>query len=177
LSALFHQFSFIAALVFLAAGLTFASAKGAEPPENIAEAVSEAARACKHTKGTPNTDAVLSAKDLNGNGGEDWIADFGKMTCDGGTNPLCGDAGCTIRIYFWDGDKEWDLVFEDFVRSYKFGKAGGKPMLYVTTSGIPCNKPVTETCEYNYRLEKDTVVPVKSAAAESSAAKKKKSEP
>jgi hypothetical protein len=33
-------------------------------------------------------------------------------------------------------------------------------MLYVTTSGIPCNKPVTENCKYTYRLESDTVVPV-----------------
>jgi len=160
----------------LAAGFTLASAKAAEPPDNIAEAVSEAARACKHTKGTPNTDAVLSTKDLNGDGGEDWIADFGKMKCDGGTNPLCGDVGCTLQIYFFTGDAEWDMVFQDFVRSYTIDEDGGKPMLYVITSGMPCNKPVTETCKYNYRLEKDSVVPVESAAAESSAVKKKKSE-
>jgi hypothetical protein len=52
-------------------------------------------------------------------------------------------------------------VFEDLVQSYKFGTSGGKPMLYVTTSGVPCNKPVSETCKYTYRLEKDAVVPVK----------------
>jgi len=160
LTAFSRQFSSVAALAFLAAGVTLNSARAAEPPDNIAEAVSEAARACKHMKGAPNTDAVLSAKDLNGDGGEDWIADFGKMTCDGGVNPLCSDAGCTLRIYFWDGDSDWDLVFEDLVRSYKFGKDGGKPVFYVTTSGIPCNKPVTDTCKYDYRLETDTVVPV-----------------
>lgn len=133
----------------------------AEPPDNVAEAVAEAARACKNSNGTPNTDAVLKVEDLNGDGGEDWIADYSKLKCEGGVNPVCGTAGCTLQIYFWDGETAWDMVFEDLVQSYKFGKNGGKPMLYVTTSGVPCNKPVSESCKYTYRLEKDAVVPVK----------------
>jgi hypothetical protein len=52
------------------------------------------------------------------------------------------------------------VLFEDFVQSYKFGKSQGKNMLYVTTSGLPCNKPIDETCQYTYRLDKDAVVPV-----------------
>ena len=45
-------------------------------------------------------------------------------------------------------------VFEDLVKTYKFGEAGGKPMMYVTTSGDACNKPTNETCKYAYRLDK-----------------------
>jgi hypothetical protein len=155
-----RQLLILAAFAFLTASAVPAIAQAAEPPDNIAEAIAEAARACKDMDGTPNTDAVLKTEDLNGDGGEDWIADYAKMKCEGGINPLCSDAGCTIQIYFWDGEASWDVVFEDFVRSYKFGKSGGKRMLNVTTSGLPCNKPVTETCKYNYRLEKDAVVPV-----------------
>jgi hypothetical protein len=150
----------IAALAVLAACVTLATAEAAEPPDNIAEAIAEAARACKDMDGTPNTDAVLSVEDVNGDGGEDWIADYAKMKCEGGINPLCSNAGCTLQIYFWDGETSWDVGFEDLVRTYKFGKSQGKRMLYVTTSGIPCNKPVAETCKYTYRLEKDAVVPV-----------------
>jgi hypothetical protein len=141
--------------------LALTPARAAQPPDNVAGALAEAARACKDMNGTPNTDAVLHVEDLNGDGGEDWIADYSKLKCEGGINPLCGDAGCTIQIYFWDGETAWDIVFEDFVKSYKFGKSGGKPMLYVTTSGIPCNKPAAKTCKYTYRLDKDAVVPVK----------------
>ena len=140
--------------------MTLAAAGAAEPPDNIVEAIADAERACKDMDGKPDTGAVLKMEDLNGDGGEDWIADYGKMKCDGGINPLCSTAGCTIQIYFWDGATSWDVVFEDLVRSYKFGTSGGKRMLYVTTSGIPCNKPVAETCKYTYRLEKETVVPV-----------------
>jgi hypothetical protein len=148
-----------AALLALAAA-ALAPARAAVPPYNVAEAIAEAERACKDTNGTPNADAVLTVKDLNGDGGEDWLADYAKFKCEGGINPLCGTAGCTLQIYFWDGETAWDVVFEDLVQSYKFGEAAGKRMLYVTTSGVPCNKPVAETCKYTYRLEKDAVVPV-----------------
>ena len=102
---------------------------------------------------------MLKVEDLNGDGGEDWIADYSKLKCEGGINPLCSDGGCTLQIYLWDGETQWDLLFEDLVQSYKFGKVGGKHMLYVTTPGTPCNKPVAETCKYEYRLDKDAIVP------------------
>ena len=140
--------------------LSSSLAHAAEPPDNVTEAVADAVQACKDMDGKPNADAVLSVQDLNGDGGEDWIADYGKLKCDGALNPLCGNGGCTVQIYFWDGETAWDMVFEDLVKTYKFGKAGGKPMMYVTTSGDACNKPTNETCKYTYRLDKDAVVPV-----------------
>jgi len=140
--------------------LTLGPAQAAEPPDNVAEAIAEAAQVCRHLNGIPNTDAILTVEDLNGDGGEDWIADYAKLKCEGGDNPLCSSFGCTLQLYFWDGEASWDVLFEDFVKSYKFGKSKGKPMLYVITSGLPCNKPIAETCEYTYRLEKDAVVPV-----------------
>jgi hypothetical protein len=148
------------AIPLLLALSAVAPARAAEPPDNVAEAIAEAERACKDTNGTPNADAVLTVEDLNGDGGEDWLADYAKLKCEGGINPLCGSAGCTLQIYFWDGGAAWDVVFEDLVQSYKFGKSGGKPMLYVTTSGLPCNKPASETCNWTYRLDKDAIVPV-----------------
>jgi hypothetical protein len=135
-------------------------AYAAEPPDNVAEAVANADLACKDQNGKPNHDAVLKVGDLNADGGEDWIADYSKLKCEGGINPLCRNDGCTLQIYLWDGGTQWDLLFEDLVKSYKLGKNGGKPMLYVTTSGTPCNKPVAETCKWTYRLEKDAIIPV-----------------
>jgi hypothetical protein len=152
----------VTAAAAIALFLALAPARAAEPPDNVAEAIAEAERACKDMNGTPNSDAVLKVEDLNGDGGEDWIADYAKLKCEGGINPLCGNDGCTLQIYFWDGGTAWDVVFEDLVQSYKFGKSGGKPMLYVTTSGTPCNKPAAETCKWTYRLEKDAIVPVNS---------------
>ncbi len=135
-------------------------ARAAEPPDNIAEALNTAAQYCRDSDGQPNTEAVLSTEDINKDGGEDWIADYSKLKCEGSVNPMCGSGGCALEIYFWDGAASWDLVFEDLVRKFSFGKKAGKPLMTVITSGDPCNKPSAETCTYKYLLESDTVVPV-----------------
>ena len=148
---------FLAHVAVLAAGL--APAHGETPPENIAEVMAEAAQICRAVGGKPDTAAVLSAQDLNGDGRPDWIADFAKLSCEGANNPTCNPNGCTLQLYFASGDG-WDLVFEDFAKSYKFSTSGKAHMMHVTTSGIPCNKPAEETCTYTYRLGTEAVVPV-----------------
>jgi len=159
-----NRFSFqllrLAAAAALALPLAHVAARAAEPPDNVAQAIVDADQACTDLNGKPNHDAVLTVEDVNGDGGEDWIADYSKLKCEGGINPLCSDGACTLQIYLWDGETQWDLLFEDLVQSYKFAKVGGKHMLYVTTPGTPCNKPVAETCKYEYRLDKDAIVPV-----------------
>lgn len=141
-----------------AAGAAPARAEAA--PEDIAEIIAEAAQVCRASGGKADTAAILRSDDLNGDGSADWIADFAKLQCDGAPNPACNDAGCMLQLYYWNGDAGWDLVFEDFVRSYKFSSSGETRTMHVTTSGIPCNKPIEDTCTYTYRLEKEAVVPV-----------------
>ena len=85
-------------------------ARTAEPPDNVVAAVADAVQQCKDAEGTPNADAVLSVDDVNGDGGEDWIVDYAKLTCDGGINPMCGSGGCTLQIYLWDGATAWNLA-------------------------------------------------------------------
>ncbi len=138
----------------------FAPAHGEEQPEAIAEIIAEAAQVCRAQGGKADTAAILHGDDLNGDGSSDWMADFARLKCEGAANPACNDNGCMLHLYFWDGDTSWDLVFEDFVKSYKFSPSGTTRTRHVTTSGIPCNKPAEERCSYNYHLEKDAVVPV-----------------
>jgi len=145
--------------VCLATILGPAHAHAEAPPEEIAETIGEAAELCRERGGKPDTAAVLSDEDLNGDENGDWIADYAKLKCTGAENPACNSAGCTLQLYFWNGDG-WDKVFEDFVKTYKFSRSGDTRTMHVTTSGIPCNKPAEEHCTYNYRLEKDAVPPV-----------------
>jgi len=144
----------------MVSGLGLAPAHGEAPPEDIAEIIAEAAQVCRASGGKPDTTAILSGDDLNGDGKSDWIADFARLKCEGAGNPTCNANGCTLQLYYFDGDAGWDLVFEDFVKGYKFSSSGDTRTMHVTTSGIPCNKPAEETCSFNYRLQKDAVVPV-----------------
>jgi hypothetical protein len=130
-----------------------ASAFAAEPPENVLDAVADAERQCRVLGGKPNSDAVLSVRDVNGDGGEDWIPDYAKFTCEGDINPMCDEDGCTLQIYLWDGNVAWNLAFEESVQRYRFDKSGGKPMLFVTFPGDACGKPHARSCTAPYYLE------------------------
>ena len=138
----------------------FSPAHGEEQPDDIAEIIAEAAQICRAQGGKPETAAILRSDDLNGDGSSDWIADFARLKCEGAPNPACNENSCMLHLYFWDGDASWDLVFEDFVKSYKFSSSGDTRTMHVITPGIPCNKPAEESCSYNYQLEKDAVTPV-----------------
>jgi len=136
-------------------------ARTAEPPDNVVAAVADAVQQCKDAEGTPNADAVLSVDDVNGDGGEDWIVDYAKLTCEGGINPMCGSGGCTLQVYLWDGATAWNLAFDDTVQGYKFAKNGGKRLLNVTYGGAMCGKTSAKSCLVTYRVEKDAIVQVK----------------
>ncbi len=111
--------------------------------------------------GKPNADAVLSTQDLNGDGGEDWIADYNKLKCDGIPNPLCTNGGCTLQIYFWDGETAWDLVFEDLVQELQIRQGRRQAHVVCDHVGRSLQQAHHETCNYTYRLDKDAIVPVK----------------
>jgi hypothetical protein len=150
-----------ALLVSLIVLSALAPARAAEPPENVLDAVADAERQCRVLDGKPNSDAVLGVLDVNGDGGEDWIADYAKFTCEGDINPMCDEDGCTLQIYLWDGSVAWNLAFEESVQRYRFGKIDGKPVLFVTFPGDACGKSRAQSCTIPYRLERKAIVPLR----------------
>jgi hypothetical protein len=134
-----------------------AVAHAAQAPDNVEQEVAEAAQSCKDLDGTPNADAVLRVDDVNGDGGEDWIADYSKLGCDGGINQMCGDDGCILQIFLWNGAAAWNLAFDEPVKSYKFVKRGGKRLLQVVMAGSACDKPSGATCRLTYSLNEDSI--------------------
>ena len=75
------------ALAALLLGSGLAASYAAEAPDNVEAEVAEAVQSCKDLDGKPNADAVLSTKDVNGDGGEDWIADYSKLELPGRHQP------------------------------------------------------------------------------------------
>jgi hypothetical protein len=112
----------VAALVELVVLASLVAAHATEPPEAVAQEIGAAVQVCEKGGDKPNTSAVLSAEDLNGDGVEDWIADYSKFECEGVTNRNCLTKGCTLQIFYWDGKTDWVLEYQDIVQSYKFGK-------------------------------------------------------
>lgn len=156
-----HRLLRLATLVLAAAAMTSTVAAHAEDsPEEMAETVAEAADRCRKMGGTPETAKILRSDDLNRDGRPDWIADYSKLVCKNGGNPACNPNGCLMQLYYWSGD-DWDKVFEDFVKGYKFSTSGPSRLMHVTTYGAPCNRPANETCNYTYRLDKEALTPMR----------------
>jgi hypothetical protein len=146
------------AALLMACGM--AASYAADAPDNVQAEVDEAVQSCKDLEGTPNADAVLTVKDVNGDGGEDWIADYSKLGCKGGINQMCDVDGCTLQIYLWNGATAWNLAFNERVKSYKFSKRHGEHLLQVVKVGTACDRPSNQTCHMTYRLNKDSIDPV-----------------
>jgi hypothetical protein len=145
------------AALLLAGGML--AARAVEPPDNVVDEVNSAIQACKDLDGAPNADAVLRVTDVNEDGGEDWIADYAKLDCAGSVNPMCSADGCDLQIFLWNGAMAWPLTFDETVRSYKFTRHGGRPVLKVVLAGAACGKPSGKDCAVTYDLDQDDIVP------------------
>ena len=146
-----------ALVALLIVGGFVAFAHAAEPPDNVKGEVDDAVQSCKDLEGKPNADAVLKVEDVNGDGGEDWIADYSKLSCQGGINQMCDVEGCVLQIYLWNGSTAWNLAFDEAVKSYKFSTRHGQHLLAVVTAGPVCDKPASATCHLTYILNEDSV--------------------
>ena len=57
-----------------------------------ATAIEDARKQCIVAEGKPGPGGVMArAVDLDGNGRDDWVLDFGKLACDGAQTLFCGD--------------------------------------------------------------------------------------
>jgi hypothetical protein len=155
------KFVRVLALVGAAALALAGPAHAAMEPDNVAEEVARAAEECRALGGRPNTEAMLTVDDLNGDGGEDWIVDFAKLRCAGATNPFCGTGGCSLQIFLWSNGSTWKSAFDELVRSYRLTKTGGRRTLEVTMGGSACDKPNYQTCNMRYLVQRGGIVPAR----------------
>jgi hypothetical protein len=132
----------------------------ADYPDVVKAAIEDARKQCVEVEGKPGAgDAMVSVADLDGNGREDWVLDFGKLECDGAATLFCGTGGCTLQIYLWQGGSEWKLAFDDNVRAWKRIKVGGKPGLLFHLHGSACNRVGYYDCRQTFVFDKGTLRP------------------
>jgi hypothetical protein len=113
-------------------------------PASVAGAINSNTAACDTFKAKPGF--TRNDLDLNGDGANDWIVDYGHIECDGSATMFCGSGGCTLQILISDGRNGWETKFEDTVRDYSFKPVRGKMILRLEQHGIACGKPGIESC-------------------------------
>ena len=142
------------------------SSRAAEPPDNVAQAHPPTRpKPCKDAGGTPNADyGVERSQDLNGDGGEDWIADLRKRCkCEGVPNSALRQRRLHgADLFLGRRDTAWDVVFEDLVQELQIRQGRRQahvvcdnvgrslqqahqpattPIVWIRTPSCPCNSP------------------------------------
>ena len=119
-----------------------AIAAGALPPP-VEARVEQDAKDCdshdaKYEKG------FMTRKDINGDGKEDYVLDYGHFSC-GGSHNFCGSGGCSMAIYASHAGG-YMLAMDDLVRDYQFKTIGGRPALVLRLHGSACGKAGSAAC-------------------------------
>lgn len=87
----------------------------------------------------------MTRKDINGDGKEDYILDYGHFVCGGISTTFCGSAGCTTTAYASSGSG-YVKVLDENVRGLEFRTIGGRPAMLLGLHGSACGKVGAAAC-------------------------------
>ena len=96
----------------------------------------------------------LTSGELDGDGLPDFIIDSGKG-CAANRALYCNDEGCTIDTYL---SSLSGLGGTFKARTFRIGKHGEKPALFVTRGGGACGKPAAQECSAIYVFDGEQLV-------------------
>lgn len=86
----------------------------------------------------------ITRRDVNGDGKEDYILDYGHYSC-GGSHNFCGSGGCSMAIYV-SRDGGHVMAMDDLVRDIHFKTIGGRPAMLLGLHGSACGKMGAAAC-------------------------------
>ena len=86
-----------------------AAAAAAEPPPALIEATEAASAVCIALEGTPRIlEGYEQARDLNGDGHDDFVTDLSRLECAGAWSAFCGPSGCPVTAWLSRSDGGFD---------------------------------------------------------------------
>lgn len=87
----------------------------------------------------------VTRMDVNGDGQEDYILDYGKFLCGGSYSTFCGSAGCSTTV-FASTANGYNKVFDDNVRGIQFKMVRGRYAMVLGMHGSTCNRAGSALC-------------------------------
>jgi hypothetical protein len=113
-------------------------------PPAVRAVVEESAKGCEAGKFSTER-GFVTQKDVNGDGVNDFIIDYGKLSCSDGSH-FCGTAGCLTQV-FVSLNGNYVKVLDENVRDLHFGRIHGRAAMQVDLHGIACGRAGAEPCE------------------------------
>jgi hypothetical protein len=142
----------ILAAILISSAISSTQAKAAQPlPHEVQSAIDEAMKDChekvKFEKG------FLTRRDINGDGVDDFILEYGHFACGASVSLYCGSAGCSTQVFASLSRGKFTKVLDDNVRGIKFETVRGRPAMLLELHGSSCGKvgsaPCSETLYWN----------------------------
>jgi hypothetical protein len=142
----------IVAATLFACVIFITPSKAAKPlPPEVQSEINMAIKDCdekvKFEKG------FLTRRDVNGDGIEDFVLDYGHFICGQRSTDYCGSAGCLTQVFASLPDGKFIKSLDENVRGIKFTAVHGRPAMLLDLHGSYCGKagaaPCNETLYWN----------------------------
>src|SRR5262249_31530252 len=130
-----------------ACALVAAITARAEPvlPQAVQQAIAEARKDCEPERATLQA-GFLAVQDVNGDGRNDYVLDYGRFQCGDHTTGYCGTGGCLAQVFASRPDGSYAKVLDENVRALKFARVGGRPAMLLELHGSACGKSGVARC-------------------------------
>ncbi|MDR7038902.1 hypothetical protein J2X36_003674 [Methylobacterium sp. BE186] len=132
------------ALVMALALAAATPSRAGDLPAPVEAAIREQRQACAPEKAEIRP-GFIARKDVNGDGIEDVILDYGAFACGGDATYFCGSAGCTMQV-FASTKGGYAKVLDENVRRLDFKHVKGRPAMLLGLHGNACGKAGIEPC-------------------------------
>lgn len=142
------------AVVALAAQSLAAGAAPAKSyPALVSTIIADARAECRSVGGksmSVSGEAVESV-DLNGDGLQDYLVDYGQFGCNGAASLFCGTAGCRVEAVVATSPTQYRRVQLDNLRGFEVVKVDNVTLLQVNLHGSACGKVGAYDCVKRWR--------------------------
>ena len=130
-------------------------------PLEVQAAIQEAVRQCEPEKVTLKW-GFVSAKDVNDDGVDDYILDYGRFQCGTRMVDYCGSAGCLTQVFVSLPNRKYIKVLDENVRDLRFAhEMKGRPEMLLDLHGSYCGKDGASPCSATLLWNGHTFAPVK----------------
>ena len=115
-------------------------------PQEVRAAIQESVKQCGAEKAAFKWGFIV-AEDVNGDGVDDYVLDYGKFVCGNTQSYFCGSGGCLTQVFVSLPDGKYAEALDDIVRDLRFTRdAQGRPEMLLELHGSACGKIGAAPC-------------------------------
>jgi hypothetical protein len=89
--------------------------------------------------------AFVESRDVNGDGYEDYVLDYGQFACGTDATFFCGTTGCAQEV-FVSSNGRFVKALDENIRSIRFDRIEGRSAMILGLHGSSCGRPGNEAC-------------------------------